>query len=338
MTPTICIVHFNTPALTAAEVKSIRLHCGEEWRIVICENSDVEPFTKGSGKTAAYGELPKDGEWPDITIIDNTRQQLVNFDEEIRRHPRRRTDKSCYGRSVFGSVKHSMSVEWLVQNMPGPFILADSDILVKAPLDELWDVGATAAGTIEKEWGFGVERLLPFLCYINAPECRRLGIHYFDPSRTWGLNSGTTERENWYDTGASFLEDIRRCEGATFKRVVISYLMIHLGGASYVRTRDIPEWLYAHRNLFDPDYQYQGKKTIISTLKMDNVKVMTQDGRQYRLTADEGYLLRAKDTGDVVRTCNTLNLGRWEVIQDPDARKDEQPKGSKKKAGRKRKA
>ena len=116
MTPTICIVHFNTPALTAAEVKSIRLHCGEDWRIVIFENSDVEP-------------LPKDDA---ITIIDNTRQQLVNFDEEIRRHPRRRTDKACYGRSVFGSVKHSMSVEWLVQNMPGPFILADSDILVKA--------------------------------------------------------------------------------------------------------------------------------------------------------------------------------------------------------------
>ena len=70
---------------------------------------------------------------------------------------------------------------------------------------------------------------------------------------------------------------------------------------------------------------------------MENVKVITQDGRQFHLTADPGYLLRAKDTGDVVKVANTLRLDRWEVIPDPNAQKSAVVKGSKKKVSRKRK-
>ena len=329
-TKTICIVHFNTPTVTRAEVMSIRRQCGNDWRIIIFDNSNIEPF--------APIDKPMPIEDANVLIYDNTHSQLVDFEQEILTHPARDTSgKSCWGKSIYGSVKHSMSVEWLLQHIDTPFILADSDILLKAPIDDLWDESVTASGTIEKEWGYGVSRLQPYLCFINAPECRRLGIHYFDPLRTWGLGTGATPEQNWYDTGASFLEDIQQNDGATFKRMAVTDMMVHLGGASYARTKNIPEWLHRHRELWNPAYHYDGPKTIISNIKMDNVRAFTQDGRQYHLRADEGYLLRAKDTGDMVKVANTLNLDRWEVIPDPDAPKPEVTKGKKKAArGRKK--
>lgn len=330
MKPTIAIVHFNTPTLTRAEVMSIRKQCGEGWRIVIFDNSNVEPFMP-VGK-------PRDIEDENILIYDNTRGQLIDFDKELEAYPSRKvSDASCFGRSIFGSVKHSMSVEWLMQHLDTPFILADSDILLKAPIDNLWDEHAHAVGYIETDSCYGNNRLQPYLCFINAPKCRRLGIHYFDPLRTWQLGTGKTEKENWYDTGASFYEDLQHTDGTIIKRVTTSSYMVHLGGASYLKTRDIPEWLFRYRELWNPDFEYSGPKTYISTIKMENVKVITQDGRQFHLTADPGYLLMAKDTGDVVKVANTLRLDRWEVIPDPNAQKHAVVKGSKKKVSRKRK-
>ena len=43
---TIAIIHFNTPELTEALIKSIRKHGGEEYKVVIFDNSDERPFTK----------------------------------------------------------------------------------------------------------------------------------------------------------------------------------------------------------------------------------------------------------------------------------------------------
>lgn len=48
---------------------------------------------------------------------------------------------------------------------------------------------------------------------------------------------------------------------------------------------------------------------------MEHVDAITQDGRQYRLTAHDGYMLRAKDTGDVRKSVNTMKMNRWEVIE-----------------------
>ena len=40
------IIHFNTPELTEALIKSIRKHGGEEYLVVIFDNSNERPFTK----------------------------------------------------------------------------------------------------------------------------------------------------------------------------------------------------------------------------------------------------------------------------------------------------
>ena len=41
---TICIVHYNTPELTNAAILSIRKQGGEDYQIVIFDNSDKRPF------------------------------------------------------------------------------------------------------------------------------------------------------------------------------------------------------------------------------------------------------------------------------------------------------
>ena len=48
---------------------------------------------------------------------------------------------------------------------------------------------------------------------------------------------------------------------------------------------------------------------------MEHVDAITQDGRQYRLTAHDGYMLKAKDTGDVRKSVNTMKVNRWDVIE-----------------------
>ena len=41
----VAIVHFNTPELTEACILSIRKHGGQDYRIVVFDNSDKRPFT-----------------------------------------------------------------------------------------------------------------------------------------------------------------------------------------------------------------------------------------------------------------------------------------------------
>ena len=132
MKKTICIVHYNTPELTEACVLSIRKQ-GFDGRVVILENSRSWVTREGVHIKAA--PFPKmDG----VEIIDNSKGQLVDFDAELAKWKKDKDQGYSKGCN-FGSVKHMMSVEWLVQNMDEPFVLCDSDILLKAPIDDMFD-------------------------------------------------------------------------------------------------------------------------------------------------------------------------------------------------------
>ena len=317
----ICIINYNTQELTEAVIYSAMRNGGDDFHFVIFDNSDKKPWhTPDTLK--------------DIAVINNTDGQFVNFERELANYPRKRKSQGCDGLCIFGSVKHMMSVEWLVQNMEGAFLLADSDILIKSDITELWQEEYTATGTIEKDWSYGVSRLQPYLCFINAPECRRLGLHYFDPMRTWGLGTGRTEKANWYDTGASFLEDVQYYAGAHFKEIDNGSMIEHLGHGSWKGNGGEKEWLYIHRELWNPQYIYSGPTETIKKfdINMENVHTFSQDGKQYRMTAHDGYLLRAKDTGDIRHSVNTMNTARWEVIEDPDFKQPEKKTGKKTRA------
>ena len=284
MRKTICIVHYNTPELTRAAVLSIRRHGGQNYRVVIFENScDAEladgkqrkarPFmgccdtatNTTAGKTAgttASEDVMREA-LGEVEIIDNSRGQLVDFEAELARWPKKKKD-SEERLAHFGSAKHMMSVEWLIQHMEGPFILADSDILLKRPIDDMFDESVTACGFIDPGWNNpdAIKRLWPMLCFINAPECRRLGIHYYDGTRCWGI-SGGGKSSCWYDTGAAFLEDIKRTDGATLRQVDIRERMEHMWSGSWrEKDKETEAWLAKHEELWKPSPKELGIKDV----------------------------------------------------------------------------
>ena len=259
----VAIVHFNTPELTEACVLSIRKQ-GFEGRVVIFENSRSWVTREGEkieAKPYPAAEATGTGR-RDVEIIDNSKGQLVDFDAELAKWKKDKDQGYSKGCN-FGSVKHMMSVEWLVQNMDEPFVLADSDILLKAPIDDMFDDQYTAIGKTDGGMNvYGIERLLPFLCFINAPECHRLGIHYFDPQRAWAIMSDSKLYGKHYDTGASFCEDVKLCKGARLKRIDINERMIHMGSGSWLWKHKAGEWLAANAALWKPSPLEQGIKQV----------------------------------------------------------------------------
>lgn len=239
MNKSIAIVHYNTPELTEALIKSIR-KVGCDWPVIVMDNSDKRPFTKRI---------------KGVKVLNNRKQQLVNFDAEIEKHPER-SEKFTY-KGNYASVKHMMSVQYLFDVLPEGFILMDSDVLISKPFDYLWDETYAASGHVE--WTMKrvhtPDRLKPYLCYLNVPLLTKHGVNYFDPMRSWGLMPGEKQNiNNYYDTGASFLEDIRkqkpvlRCRNWQY----LEHGYLHFGAASYCRN-DIAtqmEWLNEHAELW----------------------------------------------------------------------------------------
>jgi hypothetical protein len=233
---TAAIVNYNTPELTRAAILSIRKHGGRDWHIIVFDNSDQRPFTK---------------KMRGVEVIDNTQCLIINFDAELAKY-----DKQTHGYSLnyeFGSVKHAMSVEWLLQHTEDGFLLCDSDILLKGDPSVMMDEKMAAVGRTHKtcRLRYQVPRLLPQLCWVNAPMCRKLGVHYFDPNRSWALGTGRTEKENWYDTGASFLAELNE-KMAPWWNFDTTDLIEHYGAASHSRSV-LPaqkEWLTEHAKLW----------------------------------------------------------------------------------------
>ena len=243
----VCIVHYNTPELLRACLLSF-MKQGTEWHFVIFENSDQRPVTMEM--LSDWGLTQTDSTFG---IIDNTQGQIIDFDKELAKWLSKRTDAERRTAN-FGSAKHMMSVDWLIWNIKEPFVLCDSDILLKRPVDDLFDESVTAIGFIDQGWNnpHGIKRLWPMLCWINAPECRRLGIHYYDGSRCWGINSDH-QHGTWYDTGAAFLEDIRANKEATlrtFTDATERYEHLWSGSWNKDKEKEWQRWLNEHAGLW----------------------------------------------------------------------------------------
>ena len=239
----VAIVHYNTPELTEATILSVRKHGGENYRIVIFDNSTERPFTK---------------QMPGVEVIDNTKGQYIDFDKELAKFPDKEDEIGVWGKCIHGSTKHMMSIQKLWELLPGGFLLMDSDILLKENVDFMFMWDQCCCGHVQEAYKqgnpFGIDRLVPMLCWINVPMCLNGGATYFDPTRTWGLlPGGKANRNNWYDTGAAFLEDIKtkkpQCHG---KRIDIRPLMEHLQSGSWNNSdRKVQDgWLEKHADLW----------------------------------------------------------------------------------------
>ena len=235
---TVAIVHYNTPELTEATIKSLRKHGGEDYQVVIFDNSDEQPWKK---------------KIKGVKVIDNTKGQLIDFDKELAKFKNKWARHGVNGKCVYGSDKHMMSIQKLFDLIPDGFLLMDSDILLKQNVDFMFQEDQCVVGHIQ-EWQksgnpYHIERLVPMLCYINVPMCKACGINYWDPKRSWMLHGQT--KASWYDTGASFLEDIKRHKnGAHGKRIDIRPLMEHLKSGSWRNESQAQAWLEQHKDLW----------------------------------------------------------------------------------------
>ena len=222
----IAIVHYNTPALTSALVRSIRKHVPRR-RIIVFDNSDRLRFPPQR----------------DVLWIDNTRGQKIDFGEMIQRYPDRIPTLSTWG-----SEKHIASVDWLFDYLPEGFLLLDSDVLLKKDITPLFDSSVAWVGMPEQQpWWFMPKRLAPYCLYINVPMCREKGIRFWHEGKAFKLShSGEAP---YYDTGASFYED---CENAQLpgREIDINEYVEHLGAGSW-KDQQAWEWLDKHKNLYE---------------------------------------------------------------------------------------
>ena len=262
MTREVAICHFNTPELTEAAILSLRKHGGESYHVTVFDNSTATDFC-GIHREARPFTAKMNG----VTVIDNTQGQIIDFAAELAKFPDREPESAAS--NDWGSVKHMITIQYLFDLLPDGFLLMDSDILIKQNVDHLFMPERVAVGHVQEPQPgnrYGIGRLVPMLCYINVPMCRQLGIRYYDPERCWMLYKGMADRRNWYDTGASFMEDIRRRlpRGERGWRVDIRPLMEHYKCGSWQRgeLQHQLAWLNAHRELWEPTPRMRGEKRV----------------------------------------------------------------------------
>ena len=220
---TVCIVHYNTPELTEATILSLRKHGGEDYQVIIFDNSDARPFTS---------------KMKGVKVIDNTKGKYIDFDKFLDQYPDRCNEIGVARNCNFGSAKHMRSVQELFKIVKKPFILMDSDILIKKNIDVFWDEQYAVVGhRLESQQGnrFGIGRLMPLLCFLNVPLLINHGAKYFDENRCYGLlPGGVFNRNNWYDTGASLLEDVMKTKPYLIgHHIDIRDYMIHYTSGSW---------------------------------------------------------------------------------------------------------
>jgi len=213
MKKNIVIVHYNTPYLTGCLVRSINLFV-KDAVIYIFDNSDKCPFT---------------AEFDNVTIFDNTKGQIIDFDRWLENYPRKKLSNGKV--NGWGSAKHCYSVEKCMELIGDNFFLLDSDILLKCDISELADDKYIYVGTVEVQPKSTINRVIPYLCYINVKMCMENNVHYFDDNYMHGLaNNVKNPYSDRYDTGSGFYINASKLP---HNEVDINKYMIHYGHGSW---------------------------------------------------------------------------------------------------------
>lgn len=305
----VAIVHYNTPELTEATILSLRKHGGEDYHVTVFDNS-APAIDQKTGEQ--YEARPFTAEMPGVTVIDNTKGQVIDFEKELAKYPDKSTDIGCVKSCVFGSDKHMMSVQYLMDHvLTDGFLLMDSDILIRQSVDFMFQEDQCCVGHITNCSGpKAYPRLAPMLLWIGSKLCKEGGAVFFDPDRSWALNpGGFGNKKNGWDTGAALLQDIKtkkpQCHG---KRIDIRPLMFHFGSGSWFKndTGRHQQWLQEHRDLWYTEPEPREAKYTVMTYIFGGYEfpheVMEKD-------PDAEYLLITDDPN--------LKSATWDVICDP---------------------
>lgn len=204
-----CIVHYNTPELTTCLCASInKFHNDAE--IIIFENSDKRPFSNDL--------------FDNVKIIDNSKGQLIDFTKVIQENSKHLTKMEiiAHGRSGcnWGSIKHSASIQWLLDNIHEEFILLDSDVLLKKSLNEFYN-STEIIGDVEQD------RFVPYVCHFPA----NIKIKFLDIAR---FNACKMQ----FDTGGTFIQDIIKNK-IPMTKIKWSKYVVHFGNGSWRGNRTL---------------------------------------------------------------------------------------------------
>lgn len=230
----VLIIHYNTPELTSACVKSLWKHTPNA-KVTIFDNSDKRPF-------------PTD-DFPTITYLDNTQGQIVNWDEWLATFP----NKEPCPENNYGSAKHCYSVELCYDMFPNGFVLMDSDVLIRQDITPLCDKKKAFVGRIHcntRHLGVTINRLCPWICWINTPMLKKHNIRYFNPDKMWKLHAN--QKNSYYDTGAWLLMATLDVE-LPYDDIEIFDYIVHLRAASWHKFKGHNEWLNKYNDLWNTD-------------------------------------------------------------------------------------
>lgn len=115
------IINFNTQDFTERLIMSINKF-NDDAKIIVLDNSDKTLFVNN---------------FKNVIVADNTRGQLINFDDFINQFPEAKYTQGRWNR--FASAKHCYTIEWCIQHSRENFILLDSDVLLKKNCSDLLD-------------------------------------------------------------------------------------------------------------------------------------------------------------------------------------------------------
>lgn len=250
----VAIINFNTPELVEAAILSLRKHGGKDYHVTVFDNSRAISYKQGQGlPERTFEARPFKKRMRGLKYIDNTNGKVIDFDKELAKYQDRcPIHAEC---NDWGSTKHIMTVQKLWELLPDGFLLMESDVLLKDSVEHMFMDDQVAVGHVQcPQPGnlFGLGRLVPMLCYFNVPLCRKYGLTYFDPERSWMLWPDERDKRNWYDTGAAFYEDIHNHKnGCRGRRIDIRPLIVHKQSGSWNKhNMSDEEWLEIHKELW----------------------------------------------------------------------------------------
>ena len=225
MKKNILIIHYNTTHLTECLVRSINLFV-EDAIIYIFDNSDKNPFT---------------AKFDNVNVFDNTKGQIIDFNKWLRKYPNKK--KSAGRANLWASAKHSYSIEKGMELIGENFILLDSDVLLKKDISDLFDDSVIGCGEIINQPRSSIQRIVPFIMFMNVEMCKKNGVHYFNDRYMHGLRKCPVCDS--YDTGAHFFLATRKLP---FKEIKYDDYILHYNHGSwkkpnYKQSYTPEEWL-----------------------------------------------------------------------------------------------
>lgn len=224
---TIAICNFNTTELTNGCIRSIQLrYAKKNYKIVVLDNSDKISFSLDS---------TLNNNACNISVLDNTKQQLIDFDHIMKTSPYKLMP---FNANNFGSLKHACSIQFLLNICcTDCMLLFDSDTILLQDIDFI-DTKYASIADLEENGKIGrngktyssFTRMLPFIQFFNVKMIQEHKIAYFDYARMHGILA--PNRGNYYDTGASFYADLISNK-LPIKRIDYNQYIKHLDHGSW---------------------------------------------------------------------------------------------------------